>query len=158
MHLLGLSETAFVAVRGGSERGKGDGGGKERVLTLQLEHLGWEREEKEEEVVLDLGKLLRRWEREGWRVEMVEARTLTGLYAQESSQAKGRKGCVLRWEEEGEEQGAHLTLRPSGFCTIEVGMVKGEEVEEVKGEDEEEEGVAVTAVARKEAGKGGWDR
>jgi hypothetical protein len=103
-------------------------------------------EEKEEEVVIDLERLLARWGREGWRVGRVEGRTLTGLYAEERLQAKGRRGCDVRWEEEGEGRGARMTVWPREFCTVEVGMVK---------EEEGEEGVAVTAVARKERGKNG---
>ena len=150
VHLLGLSEAAFVSARGG--RGRREGGRDERVLTLQLQHLGGGgAEEKEEEVVIDPERLLARWGREGWRVGRVEGRTLTGLYGEESLQAKGRKGCAVRWEEEGEGRGAHMTLWPRGFCTLEVGMVKEEEEEG----EEEEVGVVVAAVARKERGNGG---
>jgi hypothetical protein len=71
---------------------------------------------------VDVEGWLARWVEEGWRVRRVNGRTLTGLYADERLEKRGREVCRVRWEGDGEGRGLHVWMAQGGFCTVEVGM------------------------------------
>lgn len=121
VHLVSLREVGGERGGGGRER---EGQGEERLLLVQFRHLGMENDGGGRGVGFDVDVegWLARWVEEGWRVRRVNGRTLTGLYADERLEKRGREVCRVRWEGDGEGRGLHVWMAQGGFCTVEVGM------------------------------------